>query len=281
MEKTPIIIISVFLSIFILTVVYLGITESSKSEPNEKTTIDVTATNPIEIDDKITANPNTNLNLEEINLGNEQPGISKLDEKMIPNEEEKTASLNNSKTEPKALTKMTTQEKITVAKPTTMIDLNKSYKAVISTTKGDITVELNAKATPITVNNFVYLAKMGFYDDTIFHRVIKGFMIQGGDPLGNGTGGPAYKFDDEEFEGEYTRGTIAMANSGSDTNGSQFFIMHGDNALPKNYVIFGKVTAGLDIVDKIAESEVTMSRSGEMSAPVEPTRVTSIAIVER
>jgi len=93
-----------------------------------------------------------------------------------------------------------------------------------------------------------------FYDGIIFHRVIKDFMIQTGDPLGQGYGGPGYKFNDEPFTGDYTRGTVAMANSGPNTNGSQFFIMHKDMALPKNYVIFGHVTAGLDVVDKIAET---------------------------
>ncbi len=141
--------------------------------------------------------------------------------------------------------------------------------AIIKTTLGDITIKLS-KDTPLTVANFVGLAtgskewtdpatgkKMinkPFYDGIIFHRVIKDFMIQTGDPLGQGYGGPGYKFNDEPFTGDYTRGTVAMANSGPNTNGSQFFIMHKDMALPKNYVIFGHVTAGLDVVDKIAET---------------------------
>ncbi len=162
-----------------------------------------------------------------------------------------------------------------------VIDENKSYVAVIQTGLGDIEIELNAKQTPITVNNFVSLAKKGFYDNTVFHRAIKGFMIQGGDPKGDGTGGPGYRFDDEPFEGEYTRGTLAMANAGPNTNGSQFFIMHQDYPLSKNYVIFGKVTKGLEVVDKIAEAEVEMSPSGEMSKPVNPVKVKGIEIVER
>lgn len=159
------------------------------------------------------------------------------------------------------------------------IDQKKSYTAIMHTSAGNIEIALTDNATPITVNNFVTLAKKGFYDNTIFHRVIKGFMIQGGDPKGNGTGGPGYQFDDEPFTGEYTRGTIAMANAGPNTNGSQFFIMHANYPLPKNYVIFGHVTKGLDAVDKIAESPVQISSSGETSQPIEPVKVNSVEIV--
>lgn len=160
------------------------------------------------------------------------------------------------------------------------IDKSKAYTAVLKTSVGEITVELNARQTPVTVNNFVTLAKKNFYNNTIFHRVIKSFMIQGGDPLGNGTGGPGYKFNDEPFEGEYTRGTIAMANSGPNTNSSQFFIMHADYPLPKNYVIFGKVIKGIEVVDKIAGAPVTQSSTGEMSKPITPVKVESVEIVE-
>ena len=162
--------------------------------------------------------------------------------------------------------------------PKLLIDKTKKYSAILHTEKGDITIILNADETPITVNNFVTLAKKGFYNNTIFHRVIKGFMIQGGDPKGDGTGGPGYTFADEPFTGEYTRGTIAMANAGPNTNGSQFFIMHQDNGLPKNYVIFGKVMAGLSVVDAIAEAPVKASPSGEMSTPVIPVKILSIDI---
>lgn len=165
--------------------------------------------------------------------------------------------------------------------PKMTIDKTKKYTAIMDTSEGMITIELNAEKTPITVNNFVTLARKGFYDSTIFHRIIKGFMIQGGDPEGTGRGGPGYKFDDEPFDGEYTRGTIAMANAGPNTNGSQFFIMHKDTAqLPKNYVIFGKVTDGLDVVDKIAEAPVTMSDSGEQSKPKNPVTLKSVTIKE-
>lgn len=157
----------------------------------------------------------------------------------------------------------------------------KEYIATLHTTAGDIEIALNGKATPKTVDNFVTLAKKGFYDSTIFHRAIKGFMIQGGDPKGDGTGGPGYKFDDEPFEGEYTRGTVAMANAGPNTNGSQFFIMHADYALPKNYVIFGQVTKGMDVVDAIATAPVMTSAGGENSRPVNPVTVKSVDISEK
>lgn len=167
------------------------------------------------------------------------------------------------------------------SKPELTIDATKTYSAVLKTSEGDITIELKAKETPITVNNFVYLSEQHFYDNTIFHRVVEGFMIQGGDPTGTGTGGPGYRFDDEPFTGEYVRGTVAMANAGPDTNGSQFFIMHGDMALPKNYVIFGKVTNGLEVVDKIASSPTTFSMGGEKSKPVSPVTINSVDIVKQ
>ncbi len=137
--------------------------------------------------------------------------------------------------------------------PDMTIDLSKSYSAKIETNLGDIEIDLLAERSPLTVNNFVFLARDGFYDDVIFHRVISGFMIQGGDPTGTGRGGPGYRFRDEtEGAGDYSRGTVAMANAGPNTNGSQFFICHGDAPLPHSYTIFGKVTSGMDTVDAIA-----------------------------
>jgi cyclophilin family peptidyl-prolyl cis-trans isomerase len=123
----------------------------------------------------------------------------------------------------------------------------------LTTNKGDIVFKLYSDTAPNTVSNFVYLAEGGYYDGIIFHRVIENFMIQGGDPTGTGTGGPGYKFADElADEHTYTRGTVAMANAGKNTNGSQFFIMHQDNPLPHNYSIFGEVTEGMEVVDAIA-----------------------------
>lgn len=165
-----------------------------------------------------------------------------------------------------------------LTKPELTIDVNKTHIATLETDKGNIVIELDARNTPITANNFVYLANNNFYDNTIFHRVIKEFMIQGGDPTGTGTGSPGYRFDDEPITGSYTRGTIAMANSGKNTNGSQFFIMHQDYPLPKNYVIFGKVVEGMDVVDAIATSEVKTSPTGEMSSPVEAVVVKNVVI---
>ncbi len=171
---------------------------------------------------------------------------------------------------------------INIQKPMNLeIDVNKSYVAVLHTSEGDIEIAFTEKETPITVNNFVSLARKNFYDGTIFHRVIDGFMIQGGDPDGTGSGGPGYRFDDEPFQGEYTRGTVAMANAGPNTNGSQFFIMHADVPLPKNYVIFGKVSRGMDVVDRIATAEVKTNMFGERSTPVKPVKVESVEIVEK
>lgn len=163
--------------------------------------------------------------------------------------------------------------------PALTIDKNKTYTATLTTSKGVIEVELFASATPITVNNFVFLAKEKFYDGVIFHRTIPGFMIQGGDPTGTGTGGPGYQFPDEPFTGEYTRGTLAMANAGPDTNGSQFFIMHKDTALPKNYVIFGKVSSGMEVVDAIASAPT--KPGGEGSSPQTPVVIESITVEEK
>lgn len=146
---------------------------------------------------------------------------------------------------------------------------------------GKITIDLFADKMPITVNNFVSLSRKGFYDKTVFHRIIKGFMIQGGDPKGDGTGGPGYRFNDEPFEGEYKRGIVAMANAGPNTNGSQFFIMHQDYDLPKNYVIFGKVIGGIEVVDKIASVPVEISLSGEQSKPVTPIILDRAEIFEK
>ena len=176
---------------------------------------------------------------------------------------------------------MSVQDKLATPAPTqAVIDQQKNYGAILHTTLGDIAIALNAQVTPNTVNNFVYLSKLGFYNDTIFHRVIKGFMIQGGDPKCDGTGGPSYRFADEKFTGEYDAGTVAMANAGPNTNGSQFFIMHGKYPLPKNYTIFGKVVQGMEVVDKIATAAVTASDSGEDSKPITPVVVKSVEIVE-
>lgn len=189
----------------------------------------------------------------------------------VPSEEEKQTQETN-------IINETPQPENTMKQPKMSIDATKKYTAVMKTTAGDIELELQADKTPITVNNFVTLAKKNFYNNVIFHRTIKGFMIQGGDPTGTGSGGPGYKFDDEKFDEEYTRGTLAMANAGPNTNGSQFFIMHKDMDLPKNYVIFGKVIKGIEIVDAIAEAPT--KQEGEGSTPVNPVKITTIEVIE-
>lgn len=164
--------------------------------------------------------------------------------------------------------------------PEMTIDQAKTYTATIKTNKGPMTLQLFADETPIAVNNFVFLANEGFYDNTPFHRIISGFMIQGGDPKGNGTGGPGYQFDDEPITRDYTRGTLAMANAGPNTNGSQFFIMHADYDLPKNYVIFGHITdnSSYATLDAIASTPVEPNNFGEQSSPTEQVLIESIII---
>ncbi len=169
------------------------------------------------------------------------------------------------------------------APPEMVIDTDTAYTATLQTSEGTITLKLYADRAPATVNNFVFLAREGFYDGAIFHRVIQGFMIQGGDPVGlaegrPGTGGPGYRFDDEldlAREHRYPRGTVAMANAGPNTNGSQFFIMHSDYGLPPQYAVFGKAIDGLDVVDAIATT-----RTGVQDRPVEDVVIEKVEITE-
>ena len=129
--------------------------------------------------------------------------------------------------------------------PSLIISPGMRYTATIKTNHGDIIIELFPSEAPRAVNNFVFLAKDDYYQDGCFHRVIKDFMIQGGCPKGDGTGGPGYRFPDEEVKRSYVKGTLAMANAGPNTNGSQFFIVHGARVnLPPNYTIFGQMLAG-------------------------------------
>ena len=161
------------------------------------------------------------------------------------------------------------------AAPQLTIDLAKKYAATIETSAGTLTVEFFPEDAPRTVNNFVFLAREGYYNDVIFHRVIKGFMIQGGDPTGTGMGGPGYKFADEPVSKKYLRGTLAMANAGPNTNGSQFFIMHADYPLPPAYTIFGKLTSGEDVLDAIATA-----KTGAQDRPAAPVSIKSIVVTE-
>jgi cyclophilin family peptidyl-prolyl cis-trans isomerase len=160
-------------------------------------------------------------------------------------------------------------------------------RATIATELGDIDIELFDESAPKAATNFVDLARKGFYDDVVFHRVIPGFVAQAGDgQYGKktslergrvGTGGPGYKFEDEKVQGDYVRGSLAMANAGPNTNGSQFFICHQDltGKLPKNYTLFGQVTRGMDVVDKI----VGAPRDGR-DFPDQPIAMTSVTVHE-
>ena len=162
--------------------------------------------------------------------------------------------------------------------PPTCLDPGATYQAIVTTNMGEFTIDLDAEAAPETVNNFVFLARNLYYDDTPCHRIITDFVVQCGDPTGTGTGGPGYEFADElPAEGAYQLGSIAMANAGADTNGSQFFIITGEQgvALPPSYSLFGQVTDGLDTT--VAALAATGSASG---TPTEPVQIQSVRIVQ-
>jgi peptidylprolyl isomerase len=142
--------------------------------------------------------------------------------------------------------------------PPMCIEPSKRYTATMSTSMGELVIALDPLKAPQTVNNFVFLSRYHFYDGVIFHRIIEGFVCQGGDPEGTGRGGPGYRFDDElPKAGEYEVGSLAMANAGPNTNGSQFFLISGPNGvrLPPQYALFGKVVKGLDVVDAMQKVE--------------------------
>jgi cyclophilin family peptidyl-prolyl cis-trans isomerase len=159
--------------------------------------------------------------------------------------------------------------------------------AVIETERGPIEIEFFVREQPRAVENFRLLAEHGYYDGVTFHRVVRGFMIQGGDPEGSGLGGESAwggTFADEIdrssqlYRDGYQRGIVAMANGGPNTNGSQFFIMHQDYPLPPDYVIFARVTSGQDVVDAIAETPTVRAPAGEPSTPVTPQRISTVTI---
>jgi cyclophilin family peptidyl-prolyl cis-trans isomerase len=145
-------------------------------------------------------------------------------------------------------------------KPEMTIDQSKTYRVTVDTNKGPVVMDLMPSMAPITVNNFVALARQGYYDGLTFHRYVADFVIQGGDPTGTGSGGPGYKFEDEPVQGSYREGAVAMANSGPNTNGSQFFICNADcQKLAPSYNLFGYVVDGLDVV-KLLRQDDTMDK---------------------
>ena len=159
--------------------------------------------------------------------------------------------------------------------------------AVIETDKGPIEIEFFPSDAPKAVENFRLLGEHGYYDNLTFHRIVKGFMIQGGDPAGDGTGGESawgdtfadeIKADSPLYRDGYKRGIVAMANAGPNTNGSQFFILHQDYPLPPRYVIFARVTAGMDVVDALADTPTTMGADGGMSRPLTPPVIKKVTV---
>ncbi len=246
-----------------VALIFLILLLSGKNKSNEELNIEGTAMEEV----KGLASSN------ELELEGDLPEVdlNYLNKEKV--EVEEKPALSDSKNKKK----MTVEEKLQVQEPELNIDPDKSYVAKVHTNMGDIKILLNAKDKPITVNNFVELSKMGFYDDTIFHRVIDGFMIQGGDPLGSGYGGPNYKFVDElKTANKNAKGTISMANSGSNTNGSQFFINQVDNfPLDTKHTVFGSVVEGMDVVEKIAKVE-----TDEKDKPITSVVIESIEIVE-
>jgi cyclophilin family peptidyl-prolyl cis-trans isomerase len=142
--------------------------------------------------------------------------------------------------------------------PEMTIDTSLTYRVTVDTNKGRFTMDLQPSLAPKTVNNFVTLARAGYYDGLTFHRYVPDFVIQGGDPTGTGTGGPGYRFEDEPVQGSYREGAVAMANSGPNTNGSQFFICNSDcqHKLAKSYNLFGYVVLGQDVVNSLRQGDV-------------------------
>lgn len=175
----------------------------------------------------------------------------------------------------------TDQASSTIDAYSTTTPNTKPHMVTIETNYGTIVFETYDTDAPNTVANFISLTNKGFYNNLTFHRVIKGFMIQGGDPNGNGTGGPGYSFADElnpdtaSYKEGYKKGVVAMANAGPNTNGSQFFIMTADYPLPHNYTIFGKVVSGQDVVDKIANV-----KTGANDKPVSPVVMKKVTVKE-
>ena len=166
------------------------------------------------------------------------------------------ASCGGQAPEPTPAPKPAPKPKTYSAPPPMVIDTSKQYTATIETDKGNLVLELFASDVPVTVNNFVFLAREGFYDGTTFHRVIPGFMAQGGDPTGTGRGGPGYSFPDEFTQHTHVAGTLSMANAGPDTNGCQFFITYTpQHGLDGKHSVFGQLVQGMDVLEKIKNGD--------------------------
>jgi peptidyl-prolyl cis-trans isomerase B (cyclophilin B) len=153
-------------------------------------------------------------------------------------------------------------------KPEMTIDIAKTYRVTLDTSKGQVVMDLQPSLAPKSVNNFVHLARQGFYDGLTFHRYVPDFVIQGGDPTGTGSGGPGYKWEDEPVKGSYREGAVAMANAGPNTNGSQFFICNSDcqHKLTPNYNLFGYVVLGMDVVKNLRQGDTMAKASIEERA---------------
>ena len=215
------------------------------------------------------------------NSGKEKPAEAQTEPKEFANQSSELPTPGNSGEAIKEIPKSHTNQKRYSAPPPMTITSDGTYSAYVRTNKGDMTIELFAAETPVTVNNFVFLSNEGFYNGVRFHRIMKEFMIQTGDPRGDGTGGPGYRFEDERISRAYNKGTVAMANSGPNTNGSQFFIVHGANVgLPPMYTIFGQVTKGIEVVDAIANVPVERSKFGrEISSPTSEIIIETVEIM--
>ena len=196
-------------------------------------------------------------------------------------EQKEDLSLNYQKTDISQQVASNTENNMQTPTSAPETKKSESHMVTIETNYGKIVFETYNDDAPKTVLNFITLADKGFYDNVIFHRVIKGFMIQGGDPTGTGTGGPGYKFEDElnpntqSYKNGYKKGVVAMANSGPNTNGSQFFIMLEDNALPNLYTIFGRVVSGQDVVDTIGSVKTDGS-----DKPLEKVVIKKVTVVK-
>ncbi len=162
----------------------------------------------------------------------------------------------------------------------TPVNPRRTYKATVTTNKGTFTITFYPRVAPIAVESFLFLAQRHYFDGVSFHRVVPTFVIQGGDPTGSGECGPGYEFKNEKVTQPYARGIVAMANAGLNTNGSQFFIMLQNNSLPPNYTIFGKVTSGMNTIDRLTSVQLGPGSDGTNSSPLTKIYMKSVRVTE-